>query len=185
MKFVVNTGAIVSFYTYNSIAYILCYTRFMITCTFEDGGKGKLRHVTVDGLVIKDDKILLVKRAQKLLEGGKWGVIGGFVDRDENLKEALKREIFEETGYRVTDITLLCINDDPNRPREDRQNISFVFFCHAGEKEGESDWEVTDKQWFSFDNLPPKEEIAFDHYDDIQLYLQYKKGDIQIPFFKS
>ncbi len=35
----------------------------MITCTFEDGGKGTLRHDVVHGIVEKDGKILFVKRA--------------------------------------------------------------------------------------------------------------------------
>jgi len=157
----------------------------MINCAFENGHQAKLRHAVVDGLILKDNKILLVKRAEKLLEGGKWGLVGGYMERDENLKEAFAREIFEETGYRVDNITLLCINDDPKRPHEDRQNISFVFFCHAGKKEGESDWEVTDKKWFDLEDLPKKEEIAFDHYNDILLYIKYKQGELSIPFINS
>ena len=153
----------------------------MISCTFEDGGKANLRHAVVDALVLKDNKIFLVKRADKLLEGGKWALIGGFVDRDENLIQTVKREVFEETGYRVSDITLLTINDNPDRPHEDRQNIAFVFFCNAGEKEGKEDNESTDAQWYDFNNLPKKEEIAFDHYDDIQLYLKYINSNLQIP----
>src|SRR5260221_694148 len=132
----------------------------MIICKFEDGGQGKLRHAVVDILVVKDDKLLMVKRVPKLLEGGKWGIIGGFMGRDENLKQTVEREIFEETGYKVKDITLLTIRDNPDRPNDDRQNVSFVFFCTALEKEGEPDWESTEQKWFSFDELPPKEQLA-------------------------
>lgn len=129
-----------------------------------------LRHVTVDALVLKNNKLLLIKRAGKLLEGGKWALPGGFVDRDENLKDAVSREVMEESGYKVKEITLFRVKDDPHRPKEDRQNISFVFVCEATEKVGESDWEVDDQKWFDLDNIPPEEQIAFDHYDDIQLY---------------
>ena len=149
----------------------------MISCAFENGNKASLRHVTVDILILKDDTVLLVKRTNKILEGGKWSLVGGFVDRDENLKEAVEREIFEESGYRVSGITLLTVNDSPNRPHEDRQNISFVFFCEAEAKEGKSDWEVDDQQWFSFDALPAKEEVAFDHYQNIEKYREYRKGN--------
>src|SRR5258708_9556765 len=113
----------------------------MITCTFENGNKASLRHVVIDALVLKDDKLLLVKRTEKLLEGGKWALVGGYVERDENLLQTVEREIGEETGYTVKDITLLCIRHNPDRPHEDRENISFVFFCTAVEKKGESDWE--------------------------------------------
>src|SRR5579863_4393112 len=100
----------------------------MITCTFEDGGKGLLRHVIIDAIVLKDNKILLVKRSEKLSkEPGKWAVVGGFVNRDENLFQAAEREIKEETGYIIKDMTLLYVMHDPHSPGEDRQNIKFVF----------------------------------------------------------
>lgn len=153
----------------------------MINCVFEDGGKASLRHVVVDVVVTKENQILLEKRAKGLLEEGKWGLIGGFVNRDENSKEAVIREAFEETGYRVNNIKLLTIRDNPDRPHEDRQNIALVFHCIAGEKTGEKDDESSQIKWFDFDNLPKEEEIAFDHYKDIQLYLDYKKNNITIP----
>lgn len=155
----------------------------MINCIFEDGDKASLRHVVVDVVVTKENKILLEKRSKGLLEEGKWGLIGGFVDRDETSKEAVRREAFEETGYRVDDIKLLTIRDNPDRPNEDRQNIALVFACVALSKEGTKDDESTDVKWFEFDKLPKKEEIAFDHYKDIQLYLDYKKNIIKLPDF--
>lgn len=155
----------------------------MITCAFEDGDRASLRHVVVDVLVLKDDKILLVKRTKKLLEGGKWGLVGGYVDRNENVKDAVNREIFEETGYRIKDITFLTVRDNPDRPHEDRQNIAFVFFCTALQKEGKPDDESDEQQWFGFDSLPEKELIAFDHHDDIELYLKYKEKNLPLPIF--
>ena len=142
----------------------------MINCEFENGNKASLRHVTADNLVIKDNKILLVKRAERLLEGGKWSLPGGFVDRDETIKEAVAREIMEETGYEVEGITLLRVIDAPNRRNDDRQNITFVHFCTAREKVGEADDESEQQQWFLLAELPPAREIAFDHMDFINLY---------------
>lgn len=142
----------------------------MINCIFENNSKSSLRHVCVDTIVIKNNKILLVQRVDKLLEGGKWGLIGGFVERDETLKQAVSREVFEETGYKVSNIKLLTIRDNPNRPHEDRQNIAFVFSCRAGKKTGKPDWESVSQKWFSFDSLPKEKEIAFDHYKNIKLY---------------
>ncbi len=43
----------------------------MIGCTFENGNHASLRHVVVDNLVLQGDRILLVKRAPALIEGGK------------------------------------------------------------------------------------------------------------------
>jgi 8-oxo-dGTP diphosphatase len=153
----------------------------MINCEFEDGGKVSLRHAVVNSLVLKDNKILLVKRSAKLLEGGKWGLAGGFMDRDETLKEAAEREIFEETGWRVKNIQLLTIIDKPSSQREDRQNISFVYFCTATEKTGEADWESDEQKWFPLTELPAKESIAFDHAECIDLYMNYLSNDLSLP----
>jgi 8-oxo-dGTP diphosphatase len=157
----------------------------MIHCTFENGNNALLRHGVVDVLVLQNDKLLLVKRAKKLLEAGKWGLVGGYAERDENLLQTVEREIREETGYTIKDITFLCVRHNPDRPHEDRQNISFVFFCTAVEKKGESDWEVVDQQWFAFDQLPEKEMIAFDHMKDIELYQKYKRNEITIPLLQA
>ncbi len=143
----------------------------MIKCIFEDGGKGNLRHVTVDTLVIKEKKILLVKRTKKIIEGGKWGLVGGFVGRDETVLQAVEREVFEETGWKIKDIELLRVKDDPNRPNDEgRQNISFVFYANAVNKEGEKDWESDEIKWFDLHNIPEDGLIAFDHKDDIIFY---------------
>ena len=153
----------------------------MITCSFENGNKAALRHVVVDSLVLQGDGILLVKRTNKLSEGGKWALPGGFVDRNETIKEAAAREIMEETGYEVADMTLFRIIDAPDRPAEDRQNIAFVHFCAAQERTGVPDWESSDVQWFSLSALPDEREFAFDHYSNIRLYREFLAGRQELP----
>jgi 8-oxo-dGTP diphosphatase len=153
----------------------------MITCAFEDGNKGSLRHVVVDTLVLKDNKILLVKRTGKLLEAGKWSLAGGFVDRDETTAEAAAREVLEETGWQIADLVLLRINDNPNRPKEDRQNVCFVYFGTATEKTGEADWESDERKWFSWDELPNDTDMAFDHAENIKLYRNYVQDKRPLP----
>lgn len=153
----------------------------MITCTFENGNQNSLRHAVVDTLVFKDGQILMVKRSMKLNEGGKWGVVGGYVDRDETVAEAAAREIYEETGWTIKGLTLLTINDNPNRAGEDRQNIAFVFFAQAMEQTGQPDWESDEVRWFTLEELPPREQIAFDHADEIALYQRYLAENLTLP----
>jgi 8-oxo-dGTP diphosphatase len=152
----------------------------MITCKFEDGNDALLRHVVVDTLVLKDNEILMVKRTAKLLEGGKWGIVGGFVELDETTAQAAAREIYEETGWEITNLNLLTIIDNPKR-HEDRQNISFVYFCKAVKQTGTPDWESDEIKWYDLDDLPPREQIAFDHADSIDLYKKYLKQKLSLP----
>lgn len=149
----------------------------MITCTFENGNEASLRHVTVDCLVVKDGKILLAKRSEGLLEAGKWCLLGGFVERDETTSEAAVREAMEESGWSVENLRLLRVKDNPNRPHEDRQNITFVYVADAVKKVGNMDRETKEIQWFPLDSLPPEDQIAFDHFESIELYKKHPDSD--------
>jgi 8-oxo-dGTP diphosphatase len=71
----------------------------MITCLFENGGRALLRHVVVHAVVERDGALLLIRRAPHLSEGDKWGLPGGFLDRDETLTQGVLRELREETGW--------------------------------------------------------------------------------------
>ena len=106
----------------------------MITCFFENNNKAFLRHVTVNAIVVKDTQILLGKRGtlkgKPILESGKWGLLGGFLGRDESLIDAVKREVMEESGWEIENMILLRINDCPNRPKEDRQNVDIIFIAN-------------------------------------------------------
>lgn len=154
----------------------------MIKCYFENGKEVSLRHVTVDGLVIDKNKILLVKRAPHLSNPNKYCLPGGFLDRDETTSEGVKREVLEETGYEVKDVTLFKVVDNPHRKGEDRQNVGFLFIVKVGEKINESDEEVEEVVWFDLDKLPQEEDFAFDHFEQIQDYLNYQEESPKLPF---
>ncbi len=157
----------------------------MITCTFENNNKALLRHVTINAIVIKNDQVLLGKRGtlngKPISESGKWGLLGGFFGRDENLIQAVKREVMEESGWEIGDLKLFRINDNPNRPKEDRQNVDIIFIADAVKQTGKSDEEVSHLQWFDLNKLPLKEEIAFDHGDAVELYKKYLKEKFPLP----
>ena len=54
----------------------------------------------VAGVIVRDGKILLVRRGVEPSKG-KWSIPGGSVEWGETLVEALKREAFEETGLEI------------------------------------------------------------------------------------
>jgi 8-oxo-dGTP diphosphatase len=155
----------------------------MIKCEFENGNIASpgIRHVTTNVIVVKDNKLLMVKRAEGLLEAGKWGLVGGYVDRDETIVEGARREVFEESGWEIDTLTLLKVNDNPDRPHEDRQNIDFIFFTNATQQTGKPDDESEMIEWYDLNSLPPQEQIAFDHADAIAVYKKYLSNEITVP----
>lgn len=155
----------------------------MITCTFEKSYQAHLRHVVVHAIVEKDNEILLVKRAGDILETGKWGLPAGFLDRDETASQGILRELKEETGWEGEVISLFRINSNPNRPKEDRQNVAIDFLVKPLKKTGDPDHESSKVEWIPIDKLLPLEELAFDHGETIALYLEYRKVHFAIPIW--
>ena len=153
----------------------------MINCTFENGRRASLRHVVVHAVVEKDGALLLVRRAPHLLEGDKWGLPGGFLDRDESLSEGILRELREETGWEGQVSALLRINSRPDRPGEDRENVAFDFVVTPVRRVGEPDEESSAVEWVPLDRLPPLHTLAFDHGDTVHLYLASRGKPGHVP----
>ena len=143
----------------------------MITCRFAHGGTGLLRHVVVHALVERGGALLLVKRAPHLGEGGKWGLPGGFLDRDETVAQGALRELLEETGWTGEVVSLLRINSRPGRPG-DEQNVAFDLVITPHAQVGTPDDESTAVEWIPIERLPPLETLAFDHGESVALYLR-------------
>ena len=85
---------------------------------FSAGNLANKNFVCVDGLYVKDGKILLLKRNVEPFRG-RWHVAGGHVEDNETLKEALKREFKEETGLdvEVGDLMGGRIEETPDRTK--------------------------------------------------------------------
>lgn len=120
---------------------------------------GKVPMITVDGVVVKEDKVLLVKRDIVPFEGC-WVLPGGFVEYGEQVKAATEREVLEETGLEVEAKKLIGVYDTPGRdPRG--QTVSAVFLCNVVGGELRGSREGQELKWFGKGELPEK--IGFDH----------------------
>ena len=68
--------------------------------------------LTTDGVILKNRKILLVKRQIPPFIGY-WVIPGGHVNYGERVEEALKRELKEELGIPVKIKKLFGVYSDP------------------------------------------------------------------------
>jgi len=59
-------------------------------------------NVAVEGVIIRDRKILITQRSfERPHAPGEWEILTGRVDQGESFEEALKREVMEEVGLEV------------------------------------------------------------------------------------
>ena len=118
----------------------------------------KTPKLTVDGIIIKNNEILLIKRKNPPYKN-KWALPGGFVEYGEKTEEAVLREIFEETGLKTDVDKLLGVYSDPNRdPRG--HNISIVYILKNCKGKLISGDDASDAKFFNINQLPC---LAFDH----------------------
>ena len=109
--------------------------------------------------VVVDDRgdLLLGKRA----DDGRWAVISGIVERDEQPAAAIVREVLEETGVRVVPERLAGVRAHTHvYPNGDRcRFLNMAFRCRpvAGTARVNDD-ESLEVAWFAADQLPELEE---------------------------
>lgn len=66
--------------------------------------------IGVGAVVWHEGKVLLIRRGRPP-KAGEWSLPGGAQELGETVQQALEREVFEETGIRITNIEFLEIID--------------------------------------------------------------------------
>lgn len=135
--------------------------------------------VTVDVALVTVEpapRVLLIRRL-KAPYAGHWALPGGFVDENERLIDAAKRELLEETGLEQADLEQLHTFGDPGRdPRGWTVSVVYMARVFPQLLRPQAGDDAAEVNWFPLDNLPP---LAFDHLDvlnRVRVRLNDRKG---------
>jgi 8-oxo-dGTP diphosphatase len=121
--------------------------------------------VTTDAVVFthsgEKTKVLLIKRGSEPFKG-QWAVPGGFVDMDEEIEDAVVRELEEETGLTGVHLEQMHTFGTVGRDPRGRQ-ITIVFMGVAAENQTKlkAGDDAAEAEWFDINELPKN--MAFDH----------------------
>ena len=125
--------------------------------------------ITVDAVIVTRDArphVLLIRRKHEPFEG-RWAVPGGFVNIDETLESAARRELLEETGVRAGKLEQLHVFDAPDRdPRERVISVAHLGRVRSTSVVAQAGDDAAEAAWFPLDRLPA---LAFDHQAILRL----------------
>lgn len=111
--------------------------------------------VAVGGVVIREARVLLIRRGQPPLEG-RWSIPGGILEIGETIAEGIERELMEETGIRVRVLDLIEIYEKVLRDGGNEPRYHFVildYTCEFVEGTARAGGDVTDTAWVSEQQL--------------------------------
>jgi 8-oxo-dGTP diphosphatase len=122
-------------------------------------------------------KVLLVNRKYEPFKG-QWALPGGFIGIDEELDDAVARELFEETGLSGIALEQMHTFGKPGRDPRGRQ-ITIVFMGVASKEQQKlkAGDDAAEARWFDIEKLP--KDLAFDHNEVVRFAIgMFKKRKI-------
>ena len=138
-------------------------------------GRFNSRCTTVEIVVVNEQKELLLIQRKHDPKAGFWALPAGYLEWHETLREAVVRELREETGVNVPPEALEFVDifDSPARDADGRENVGHCFLVSVSNAPplvaGDDAQQV---RWFSLSDLP--DAIAFDHRHMIERAVQRK-----------
>jgi 8-oxo-dGTP diphosphatase len=136
--------------------------------------------VTVDCVVFgvdeEDLKILLVQRGVEPYRG-RWALPGGFVREHEDLAEAARRELEEETGLAQVFLEQLFTFGEPGRdPRGRVVSVAYYALVKLRDHRVRAATDARAASWFAVRDTPA---LAFDHAEILRTALGRLKGKVR------
>ena len=125
------------------------------------------KHIGNQSLIMVGSTVLLLNAQNQLLmmkrsDSGNWGVPGGAMELGETTEETARRELLEETGLKVDELTLFGVFSGSELfyrypSGEEVYNVSIVYLAHVDHGTVKLlDGEHYDVQYFHLTQLPEK-----------------------------
>ncbi|MDE3223728.1 MAG: NUDIX domain-containing protein, partial [Acidobacteriota bacterium] len=113
----------------------------------------QLTTVRAYGILLHDDRVVLVRASNPAIDPPLWWLPGGGIDFAESPVEALEREFVEETGLVVSDPQLCdVLSDVRRRPNGDKIHTVRVIYrvsLRGGRLRDEVEGTTDRAQWFA------------------------------------
>ncbi|MDE3107311.1 MAG: NUDIX domain-containing protein [Acidobacteriota bacterium] len=117
----------------------------------------QLTTVRAYGILLHDDRVVLVRASNPAIDPPLWWLPGGGIDFAESPVEALEREFVEETGLVVSDPQLCdVLSDVRRRPNGDKIHTVRVIYrvsLRGGRLRDEVEGTTDRAQWFAVNEL--------------------------------
>ncbi len=136
--------------------------------------------LTVDCVVFGMDdqglKVLLIQRDGAPF-AGRWALPGGFVDMDETIDSAARRELEEETGLKIAYVEQLYTFGDVNRdPRGRVVSVAYYALVKLTDQQARAASDARDAKWFAVEKLP---KLAFDHAKIMKVAIERLRSKVR------
>jgi mutator protein MutT len=109
----------------------------------------------VGAIILHGDHILLVRRANPPLQG-EWSIPGGLVEVGETTREAVIREVQEETGLQIEPVKLVEVFERILRDKSELVQYHFVlvdYLCRIVSGEPRACSDVSELRWAKIEEL--------------------------------
>jgi 8-oxo-dGTP diphosphatase len=111
--------------------------------------------VGVGAVIVREHRALLVKRSTEPLQG-QWSIPGGAVEVGETLRQAIAREVYEETGLVVEVGEVLDVFDSIHEDADGRTRYHYVlidFLCEPVKGRLCAATDVSEVRWAMIEEL--------------------------------
>ncbi|MDR7372630.1 NrtR DNA-binding winged helix domain-containing protein [Flavobacterium aquidurense] len=145
-----------------------------------ENNKNAVDGITIDCVIFSFDKknleVLLVQHAEGESEG-KWGLLGGYLKRDESTDEAAQRILYELTSLDNIYLEQLKAFTDPDRVSDKRViTIGYYTLVNREDYNIKAGFTLKEAKWYKIEDIP---NLIFDHNEILEFSLMQLRNRVR------